>query len=129
MSAKKKLAKAKNFVTDTAVLAAYKKMIDGVPEVEWKGATRPYTSWQGNMFSHINRDNIIGLRLSKTDLKIFMEEYDAGLFEGYPGFFQKEYVAMPPAIYDNVRIMRKWFRKAFANVSALKPKPTNKPKK
>lgn len=121
--------KTKEFETDPDVLAAYKRMIDGVPEVEWKGATRPYTSWNGNMFSHINRDNIIGLRLSKTDLKDFMETFDTGLFEGYPGFFQKEYAAMPPTMYGNTRAMRKWFRKSFAHVSSLKPKPTTKPKK
>lgn len=122
------MVKKKDFVTDPAVLAAYKQMIDSVPEVEWKGATRPYTSWNGNMFSHINHDDIIGLRLSKADLKEFMETYDTGLFEGHPGFFQKEYAAMPPALYSNTRVMRKWFRKSFAYVSALKAKPTAKPK-
>lgn len=121
--------KKKEFETDPAVLDAYKRMVDGVPDVEWKGATHPYTSWNGNMFSHINRDNIIGLRLSKTDLKEFTETYDTGLFEGYPGFFQKEYAAMPPTMYGNTRAMRKWFRKSFAHVSSLKAKPTTKPKK
>jgi hypothetical protein len=115
--------------TDPAVLAAYRRMLNAVPGVEWKGAARPYTSLNGNMYSAISRDDIIGLRLSKSDLKSFMEKYDTTLFEGYPGFFQKEYVAIPEKLLSNTRALRGWFRKSHAHVSSLKPKPTTKPSK
>ncbi len=115
--------------TDPKVLAAYRKMLDAAPDVEWKGAARPYTSINGNMYSAISRDDIIGLRLSRADLKAFMETYETTHFEGYPGFFQKEYVAVPQTLLANTRALRRWFRKSYDHAAGLKPKPTTRKKK
>ncbi len=122
-------AKKKEFITEPKVLAAYKKMIEGEPDVEWKGATHPYTSLNGNMYSMISKANEIGIRLSKEDQQAFMKKYDAGLFEGVPGYFMKDYVAIPASLHTNTRALRTWFRKSFTYVSSLKPKPTTKKKK
>jgi len=122
-------AKKKEFITEPTVLAAYKKMIEGEPDVEWKGATHPYTSLNGNMYSMISKENVIGVRLSKEDREAFMEKYDAPLFKGVPGYFMREYVAIPKKLHSNTRTLRSTFRKSFAYVSSLKLKPTTKKKK
>ena len=127
--AAKKAAKKKEFITEPKVLAAYKKMIEGEPGVEWKGATHPYTSLNGNMYSMISKANEIGIRLGKEDREAFMEKYDTTLFEGVPGYFMKDYVAIPANLHGNTRALRSWFRKSFAHASSLKPKPTTKKKK
>ncbi|MEM8770142.1 MAG: hypothetical protein AAGD92_00710 [Pseudomonadota bacterium] len=114
--------------TDPAVLSAYRKMLAAVPGVEWKGAARPYTSLNGNMYSAISKADIIGLRLSAADREIFLEKYGNGLYEPFPGFFQKEYVAIPEKLLANTRTLRSWFRKSYEHVASLKPKPTKKPK-
>jgi len=119
-------AKKKELITDPAVLAAYKKMIEAVPGVALKGATTPYTSLNGNMFSSISKANGIGLRLSKEDREAFIEKYQTTLFEALPGFFQKEYVAIPPSMLGDTRAMRRWFRKSYDYVRLLKPKKTTR---
>ena len=55
--------------TDPDVLAAFDRMIEGVKGVERKGATMPYCSINGNMYAMISKANIIGLRLSDSDLQ------------------------------------------------------------
>lgn len=119
------MAKAKN-MTDPAVLAAYDRMIAGVPGVERKGATMPYTSVNGNMYSSISKANVIGLRLSNTDLATFLETHSTTLYEGIPGHFMKEYAAVPPSILDDTETLQNWFRKSHSYVSGLKPKKTTR---
>ncbi len=120
------MAKEKKFINGAAALAAYRNMIEGVPGVERKGATSPYTSLNGNMYSAMNGADVIGIRLSKEDREAFMAKYKSSLYEGYPGFFQKEYAAVPKKLYSDTRALRHWFRKSHAYVSSLKPKKTTR---
>jgi hypothetical protein len=120
-------AKIKKFENvDPQALAAYMKMIEGVDGVEAKGAAAPYTSINGNMYSAVSKDSAIGLRLSKADMAEFMEKYEAELFEPFPGFIQKTYVAVPEALLGNTRILRSWFRKCHDYAATLKPRATTK---
>ncbi len=119
-------AKKKAFPTDPAVLAVYQTMVDAVPGVPLKGATTPYTAINGNMYSSVSKADVIGLRLSKDDRDTFLARYDTTLFEGVPGHFMKEYVAVPPALHGDTRTLRRWFRKSHAYASSLKPKKTTR---
>lgn len=119
------MAKAKN-LTDPAVLAAYDRMIAGVSGVERKGAAMPYTSVNGNMYSSISKANVIGLRLSKTELATFLQTHSTTLHEGVPGHFMKEYAAVPPSMLDDTETLQAWFRKSYSYASGLKPKKTTR---
>ena len=118
------MAKNKN-ETDQAVLAAFDRMIAGVKGVERKGATMPYVSINGNMYGMINKANIIGLRLGPDDQAAF---FAAGgtPFEGIPGFVNKAYVAVPPALLGDSKALQGWFKKSHAFASKLKPKKTTR---
>lgn len=109
--------------TDPDVLAAFERMIEGVKGVERKGATMPYCSINGNMYAMISKANIIGLRLSDSDLQAF---YLAGgtPFEGIPGFVNKEYGAIPAAMHGDTKALQTWFRLSHNYASKLPPKPT-----
>ena len=120
------MAGKKPFPTDPAVLAAYKAMIAAVPDVALKGATTPYTSLNGNMFSSVSKANRIGLRLSKEDREAFLAQYETTLFEALPGFFQKEYVAIPVDMHTDIKALQGWFRRSHAYVASLKPKKTTR---
>jgi hypothetical protein len=111
---------------DPAVLAAYDTMIAGVPGVERRGATLPYTSINGNMYSAINKANVIGLRLGKDDLAAFLAAYGATLHEGVPGFIQKEYASVPASLFADSATLQEWFRRSHAYASGLKPKKTTR---
>lgn len=108
------------------MLAAYDRMVAGVPGVERKGATMPYTSVNGNMYSSISKANVIGLRLSKTDLATFLEIHSTTLYEGVPGHFMKEYAAVPPGMLDDTQTLQDWFRKSHDYAGGLKPKKTTR---
>ncbi len=123
------MTKKKDFINDPSIIAVFQKMIKAVPGVEMKGATCPYLSLNGNMYSSISKADVIGLRLSKDDREAFIEKYQATLYEAFPGFFQKEYVAVPASMHKDTRALRSWFRKSYDNVSSLKSKPTAKQKK
>lgn len=113
-------------IPDAKVLAVFDTMIAAVPGVTRKGDQNPYCSMNGNMYASMSKLDRIGIRLSKADLAEFLETYDAGLHEGYPGFFQKEYAAIPEALYGETEVLQSWFKKSHAYVSGLKPKPTSK---
>jgi hypothetical protein len=50
-------------------LASYERAVATLPGVERKGATVPYTSVNGNMFSYLGPTGTLALRLSSADRK------------------------------------------------------------
>ncbi len=49
-------------------LEAYNDLIAGIPEIDRKGVTNPYTSVNGHMFSHLSKEGTMGLRLPEEEL-------------------------------------------------------------
>jgi TfoX/Sxy family transcriptional regulator of competence genes len=113
-------------IPDPAVVAAFDRMIAGVPGVTRKGDTLPYVSINGNMYASISKANIIGLRLSEADLAEFLNAHGTQLFEGVPGHFLREYAAIPASMLDDTEFLQRWFRRSHADASALKPKKTTR---
>jgi hypothetical protein len=123
------MAKQKFQNVDPQALDAFRRMVAGVEGVEMKGAAAPYTSINGNMYSAMSKASRIGLRLPKKELEAFIAKHDTELFEPFPGFRQKTYVAVPLSMHSNTRALRKYFRMAYEYVAGLKPKPATKGKK
>lgn len=123
------MAKKKFQEVKPEALDAFRRMVAGVDGVELKGAAAPYTSINGHMYSAMSKASRIGLRLPKQELEAFLMKYDAELFEPFPGFRQKTYVAVPESMHENTRALRKYFRMAYEYVAGLAPKPTTKTKK
>lgn len=111
------------------VLSAFEAMIEGVPGIERKGDQNPYLSMNGNMYALMNKEDRFGIRLGKEDFETFLSTYDARKFEGVPGYFMREYVEVPEALYDQTEVLQDWFKCSHAYARTLKPKPTTKPKK
>jgi hypothetical protein len=63
-------------------IAAYDRVIATVPGVERKGATLPYTSTNGNMFSFLD-SGALALRLSRPDRAAFIAEFGTALHEAH----------------------------------------------
>ncbi|MBS1913871.1 MAG: hypothetical protein JST22_17920 [Bacteroidetes bacterium] len=108
-------------------LALYEKLVATIPDVERKGATVPYTSVNGNMFSYLSKDGVLALRLPAEARDAFIEKYNTRLCEQY-GIVQKEYVEVPDALLKKTAELKKYFAQSYAYVSALKPKPTTRKK-
>ena len=106
----------------------YEKLVATNPKVERKGATMPYTSLNGNMFSFIMKTGRVGLRLPPDAREAFLKKYKAKLVEQY-GVVQKEYVEVPDGLLPKTKELQKYFEASYEYVSSLRAKPTTKPKK
>jgi hypothetical protein len=106
----------------------YEALVASLPGVERKGAKFPYTSLNGNMFSILSPEGVMGLRLSKADREAFLLDHQAKLYESH-GAVMAEYVAVPHDLLTDTVSMTSYVAKSFAYAQTLKPKPTTRPKK
>jgi len=103
----------------------YEKLVATNPKVKLKGATVPYTSHNGHMFSNFNPDGTLGLRLPPDILVIFLKKYKTKLVEAY-GIIRKEYVVVPDKLLKNTKELKPFFDKSFEYVNTLKPKTSKR---
>lgn len=103
----------------------YDKLVAMFPDVERKGKANPYTSYQGNMFSCLSKDGVLGIRLSKEDGEAFCAKYESGPFIHY-GAVMKGYVTVPDELFANLRSMKKHFQASITHVESLPSKATSK---
>ena len=106
-------------------LASFEKLIRAIPGVERKGATHPYTSLNGHMFSCLHPPGVLALRLPREEREKFLAKYKTQLFESY-GVVQKEYVTVPDRLLKNPSELRKYFRLSYDHVKSLPLKPSKK---
>ena len=52
-------------------LELYEKLVATIPDIERKGASVPYTSLNGNMFSYLHASGAMALRLPKGEREEF----------------------------------------------------------
>lgn len=106
----------------------YEKLIATTPVLERKGATMPYTSLNGNMFSFIDKFGVCGIRLPEKEREDFLKKYKTKLFETH-GTVLKEYVTVPDDLLKKTKELTKWFDISYAYAKTLKPKVTKKKNK
>lgn len=97
-------------------------------EVERKGATMPYTSVNGNMYSFLDKDGKMALRLPADDREAFIQKYGTHLHESY-GAVMKEYVTVPDGLLEKTEELKSYLDMSFEYAKSLKPKPTKKSSK
>lgn len=108
-----------------ANLALYDKLVAEFPQVERKGATMPYTSLNGHMFSFLMKEGKLALRLAKGDHESFLEKFKTEPCIQY-GTLMKEYVVVPEPLLQNMDELKEYFSQSYSYVSSLKPKPDKK---
>lgn len=109
-------------------LARYDALIDRHPEIERKGAAMPYTSYNGNMFSFLSPEGVMGLRLPEPARSAFLVKYRTSLCEAH-GRVLVEYVQVPDALLAKPAELERHLAASLAYVKALAPKPTTRPKR
>src|SRR5215475_11692194 len=92
----------------TSKLELYQKLVATNPKVERKGATVPYTSLNGHMFSYLSKEGKLALRLPEPERGTFLKKYNATLCSAY-GKVQPEYVEVPDALLANTKELKKYF--------------------
>jgi hypothetical protein len=105
----------------------YDRLVATEPRAERKGASMPYTSVNGHMYSYLSPEGRLALRLPDDLRQTFLTTYDAKLREVH-GHVQVEYVDVPDALLAATEELQTFFAASLAYVSSLKPKPTTRKK-
>ena len=92
-----------------------------------KGAKSAYTSRNGHMFSFLDGEGLMALRLSEELGDEFQSRYDSGPVIQY-GSVMRGYVSVPAELLANTNELTAWFDKAYDWIGTLPPKPTTKKK-
>lgn len=102
-------------------LKLYDQLVSMCTGFERKGKTMPYTSANGYMFSQLNKDAQIGIRLSKESGEKFKELYQATEFRSY-GAVMKDYVLVPDELLKDLDTVAKYLQQGYEYVMSLPPK-------
>ena len=106
-------------------LALYQKLVSTNPKIQLKGDTVPYTSHNGHMFSNLEKDGSLSLRLPQEAIEDFIKKYKTSLAVSY-GVVRKEYVCVPDTLLKRTKELKPYFDISFSYVQKLRPKPTRK---
>lgn len=117
--------KKKTSTIPAAKLDLYQQLVSTLPGIALKGATMPYTSHQGHMFSFLDSAGTLGLRLAEADREEFISKFKTSLCRAH-GTVLKEYVEVPDKLFKDVKTMKGYFARSFRYVDSLKPKATKK---
>ena len=108
-------------------LALYERLVATNPDISRKGATMPYTSANGHMFSFLGKEGAVAIRLPSEAREAFLKRYKTALSVQY-GSVMKEYVVVPDGLLRKTEELKAYIDTSYAHVSALKPKPTKRKK-
>ena len=120
MSAKKAASAAPE--TETALYIAAVAATKGA---ELKGATTPYTSLNGNMYSFLDKHGVFAVRLDAGE-RAKLIELGGTEYIHETGSRMREYVGAPKAILADTGQAVAWLTKSLAYARTLKPKATKR---
>lgn len=101
-----------------AKLALYEKLIATDPSIERKGATIPYTSANGKMFTYLSPTGDLRLRLPEDERNAFMKTYRTKLALSN-GVVMKEFVAVPPGLFARTAELKSYLAISRAHAERL----------
>ena len=107
-------------MTRDDLVALFEAAISGADQIDRKGKANPYTSANGHMFSQINKDDQLGIRLPKPRQKALLEKYGAGPFKSY-GATMRDYVCLTEEMLADQALITSLLEEGLAFVSAMPP--------
>jgi hypothetical protein len=109
-----------------AKLARYDALIATEPTIERKGATIPYTSANGKMFTYLSPTGDLRLRLPTEEREAFIKKYRTKLATSN-GVVMKEFVAVPPALFARTAELAPYLRISRAYAERVGKKGSKSP--
>ena len=107
-------------MTREEMIELFEQAIAAAPGITRKGKANPYTSANGHMFSQINKDDQLGIRLPKPRQTELLEQYGAGPFKSY-GATMRDYVCLTAEMLNSPGLITTLLEEAHAFVSAMPP--------
>ncbi len=102
------------------LVTLFEAAIEAAAAMQRKGKANPYTSANGHMFSQINKDDQLGIRLPKSRQAELLEEYGAGPFKSY-GATMRDYVCLTEDMLAVPALITALLEEGQAFVSAMPP--------
>jgi hypothetical protein len=90
-------------------------------DVEVKGAKNPYTSHNGHMFSFLDRDGTMALRLSEDLIEEYGQSHSTEPVTQY-GSVMRGYVAIDDELFGDAEALRGWFDRSYEWIGTLEPR-------
>ena len=90
-----------------------------------KGAKNPYTSRNGHMFSFLDQEGGMAVRLSDELQEEFMADYDSGPVMQY-GSVMRGYLSVPPVLLEDTDAVASWLNRSYEWIGTLPPKATKR---
>ena len=90
-----------------AKLALYDKLIATDPSITRKGATVPYTSVNGKMFTYLSPTGDLRIRLPEDERAAFMKKYGTKPVVQY-GVVMKDWVGVPAALFGRTSELKQY---------------------
>ena len=107
-------------------LEAYRSVVEeSQSDTEVKGAKNPYTSRNGHMFSFLDAEGTMALRLSDELTEEFRSSYESGDVFQY-GATMRGYSSVPAELLADTGTLAAWFDRSWEWLGTLPAKPTKK---
>src|SRR5438045_9088135 len=94
-----------------AKLALYDKLLASKPTIERRGATIPYTSANGKMFTYLSPSGDLRLRLPDEERVAFMKKYRTEPVVQH-SVVMMDWVAVPASLFARVAELRPYLEKS-----------------
>ena len=105
-------------------LAAYLAIVENSQtDAEVKGAKNPYTARNGNMYSFLDADGTMAIRLSPELTREFRSSYASGDVIQY-GSTMRGYSSVPTELLRDPESLTSWFERAWEWIGTQPAKPT-----
>jgi hypothetical protein len=101
-------------------LVLYARLV-AASKVELKGATMPYTSRNGRMFSFLDPSGTMVLRLPAEARVTFLSRYQTAIAEQH-GRTMKEFVVVPHLLLEQTDELLGWFEQSQQWTGTLGPR-------
>lgn len=120
------MPRGSNYPGPAEALDLYAAVVDASSsDIPLKGAKNPYTARNGHMFSFLDGDGVMALRMSDEQQEEFLERYKSGPVMQY-GSVMRGYLSVPADLLEKTAELGAWFEKSYEWIGTLEPKPTKK---
>ncbi len=107
-------------MTRDDLIRHFEDCIAAAADMQRKGKANPYTSANGHMFSQINKEDQLGIRLPKPRQKELLDQYGAGPFTSY-GATMRDYVCLTDEMLSTPGLVTALLEEGLAFVMAMPP--------
>lgn len=102
-------------------LERYEAVVARLADLDRKGAANPYTSLNGHMFSFLDKQGVVSIRLSAEDTEEFRATFESGDSVQY-GATMRGYSTVPVDLLSRTDELAEWLERSRAHIATLDPK-------